>query len=168
MSQHDTFIRDSIDHGVAHLVKLSGENSRDHGFHDDWPDPIAYGEGHDPALRSAIAEKLALIHEEVSEALGEIRSGHDPLGTYYSQTTKLQDVVGRLETETITYHREQQFNEDGIPQLKPEGFLVELADAVIRIADLVYLVDGTDEFLSALEEKHAYNATRPFKHGRKF
>ena len=42
----------------------------------------------------------------------------------------------------------------------------ELADIVLRILDLaghrgVRLVD-------AMEAKHAYNLTRPFKHGRKF
>jgi len=47
---------------------------------------------------------------------------------------------------------------------KPEGFGVELADCVIRILD-------TCEFLGIdleqmIKEKHEYNKTRPYKHGK--
>ena len=43
---------------------------------------------------------------------------------------------------------------------------VELADAVIRIADLCgYLGIDLDTVIS---EKMAYNETRPFKHGKRF
>lgn len=43
---------------------------------------------------------------------------------------------------------------------------VELADAVIRIADLCgYLGIDLDAVIS---EKMAYNETRPFKHGKRF
>lgn len=49
---------------------------------------------------------------------------------------------------------------------KPEGVAVELADAVIRIADLCgYLGIDLDTVIS---EKMAYNETRPFKHGKRF
>ena len=49
---------------------------------------------------------------------------------------------------------------------KPEGVAVELADAVIRIADLCgYLGIDLDAVIS---EKMAYNETRPFKHGKRF
>lgn len=48
---------------------------------------------------------------------------------------------------------------------KPEGFGVELADAVIRIADLCgYLqIDLAEE----IERKAAYNESRPYRHGGK-
>lgn len=132
---------------INELVTMAGENSRDHGFHEDWPVapsgvpfdetvPLAEAATHERQLQLAIVEKLALIHEEISEALGEIRSGHHPLEVYY--------------------------RDDG----KPEGLMVELADAVIRIADLAFLLDGDLE--AAIEEKHAFNATRPHKHGRQF
>lgn len=49
---------------------------------------------------------------------------------------------------------------------KPEGYGVEIADVVIRIADLCGFL-GLD--LEALvREKHAYNQTRPRKHGKRF
>lgn len=162
---------------INELVTEAGTNSRDHGFHDDWPAPgypivTATGEpaadvpeewveGHEMDMRRAITEKLALIHEEISEALGEIRSGHDPLKVYYTQKVRDPDFEG-----VATHVNQINDPDDGTPHLKPEGFMIELADAVIRIADLAFLVGGDLE--AAVLEKAEYNRTRPYKHGRKF
>jgi hypothetical protein len=165
-----------IDLGQRAHIEAAGTNSRDHGFHDDWPlAPEGLEEGpltpvilerHKTQLRRAITEKLALIHEEISEALGEIRSGKDPLEIYFSETIKYKDG---FETK---FHKEQvhDITEDGErkPRYKPEGFLVELADANIRISDLVFLVEGADEYVEADRVKREYNQSRPYKHGRKF
>jgi len=152
-----------IEAGTMALVKASGENSRDHGFHEDWPKTRRMPfdsevEQNKTDQRRAIAEKLALVHEEVSEALGEIRSGRDPLEVYF------------VSKETGIEYEEQQYDVHGIPQCKPEGFLVELADANIRIADLAYLVGDLDgaHLAAATAIKAEYNRTRPYKHGRKF
>ena len=84
-----------------------------------------------------IGEILALIHSEVSEALEVYRlKGKDSL-------------------------KEKWFDEKG----KPEGFTVELADVVIRIADLCGEL-GLD-LESALTTKLSYNQTRPYRHGDK-
>ena len=84
-----------------------------------------------------IGEILALIHSEVSEALEVYRlKGKDSL-------------------------KEQWFDEKG----KPEGFTVELADVVIRIADLCGEL-GLD-LESALTTKLSYNQSRPYRHGNK-
>lgn len=49
---------------------------------------------------------------------------------------------------------------------KPEGVPVELADAVIRIADLCgHLEIDLEE---VIETKIAYNEGHPYKHGKKF
>lgn len=48
---------------------------------------------------------------------------------------------------------------------KPEGFEIELADAVIRIMDLCGALGINLE--SAIETKHEYNKTRPYRHGNK-
>ncbi len=48
---------------------------------------------------------------------------------------------------------------------KPAGFAIELADAIIRILDTAQWL-GVD-LQPALEIKHAYNKTRPYKHGKK-
>ncbi|ALY10598.1 pyrophosphatase [Arthrobacter phage Tank] len=155
-------------------INAAGGNSADHGFHDDWPhrntsaDISGESETYKANLRRAITEKLALIHEEISEALGEIRSGRDPLEIYYSTTIKLKDDSGKTVSEETVYYDKQSYDADGKPLCKPEGFLVELADANIRINDLVYLVDGEDKYVEADRTKRHYNTTRPYKHGRKF
>lgn len=154
---------------IEELQFWSGVNSRDHGFHDSWPvHPPVDLEPHEEAayqrqLQLAVTEKLDLIHSELSEALEEIRKGHDPLHVYYTQTIKHKD------REMVYHFDEQEYvTENGVkkPTLKPEGFMVELADAAIRIADLAYLVKGDLE--AAIAEKHEYNRTRPYKHGKKF
>ncbi len=48
---------------------------------------------------------------------------------------------------------------------KPEGFWVEIADAVIRAMDLAGRFDVDLEHIIAL--KHEYNKSRPFRHGGK-
>jgi NTP pyrophosphatase (non-canonical NTP hydrolase) len=47
---------------------------------------------------------------------------------------------------------------------KPEGIPVELADALIRIAD--FCGRNNIDLEKAIEEKHAYNVGRPYKHGK--
>ena len=47
----------------------------------------------------------------------------------------------------------------------PEGIAVEMADCIIRILDWCGK-EGID-IEAILEEKHAYNKTRPYRHGGK-
>ena len=49
---------------------------------------------------------------------------------------------------------------------KPEGLPIELADAVIRIADLCGYYDI--DLNAVVHQKLLYNRTRPAKHGKKF
>ena len=154
---------------IADMQYWAGVNSRDHGFHDSWPvHPPVDLEPHEEAeykrqLQLAVTEKLDLIHSEISEALEELRKGHDPLKVYYTLTTKEGDreIVDRFDKQIF----EKKHGVD-LPTLKPEGFIVELADAVIRIGDLVYLLGG--DLQAAIKEKADYNWTRPYKHGKKF
>lgn len=87
-------------------------------------------------------------------------------GTYPSLGEKLMLTVSEL-AEAMEELRKNSdptlvYTVDG----KPEGFGVELADAVIRIADLAEKC-GLD--LGALIRlKMRYNATRPHRHGKKF
>jgi NTP pyrophosphatase (non-canonical NTP hydrolase) len=85
-----------------------------------------------------VMEKLALIHSEVSEALEDYREGR----------------------MTLTYEDIHLS-----PPNKPIGFPSELADILIRVADLAGAL-GID-LNKALLEKMAYNETRPYRHGGK-
>lgn len=57
---------------------------------------------------------------------------------------------------------EKYYREDG----KPEGVPVELADVIIRCMDMAefYGIDLEE----AIKEKHQFNKTRPYKHGKRF
>ena len=49
---------------------------------------------------------------------------------------------------------------------KPEGIAVEMIDCVIRILDWCGRMGVDVE--AVLEQKHRYNMTRPYKHGKQF
>lgn len=84
---------------------------------------------------------LALIHSEVSEALEEYREyGIGGLG---KNTGRRYVQIGR----------------------KPEGFAHELADIIIRVADLAGHLNV--DLSRAVKEKMDYNATREYRHGNK-
>lgn len=121
------------------LVVDSYANSVEKGFWDDILVIPTSPEEHVPVpvpFKYAISAKLALIHSEVSEALEELRDG---------------DLVG----DTL-----MRYTDTG----KVEGFASELADIVIRTADLCgYL--GID-LEAVLVAKMAYNKSRPRLHGR--
>jgi NTP pyrophosphatase (non-canonical NTP hydrolase) len=48
---------------------------------------------------------------------------------------------------------------------KPEGLPIELADVIIRVCDMAEYL-GID-IENAIVAKHAYNKTRPYRHGGK-
>lgn len=88
---------------------------------------------------------IALVHSELSEAIEEYRG-----------------MADHREISLID-HEYSKDNAGG--PAKPVGVAVELADAVIRIADLC----GRHgiPLAEALKEKLAYNKSRPHRHGGK-
>ena len=85
------------------------------------------------------SDAVALFHSEITEAFNEWRDGHEIDHIYFDEE-----------------------KDD-----KPEGFLVELADEVIRIAEYVEEEGLTNMFCYVMELKLAYNTTRPRRHGGK-
>jgi hypothetical protein len=83
----------------------------------------------------AVLAKLALVHSELSEAVEEARED-----------------------------RWTEWHSSSKPD-KPEGFVIELADAVIRLFHIAGLL-GLD-LEAAVRDKTAYNETRPHRHGGK-
>lgn len=69
-------------------------------------------------------------------------------------------------SEALEFYRKYGcvINIDGTTS-KPEGFGVELADVIIRVADMAELY-GLD-LEEAINIKMAYNRTRPYRHGGK-
>jgi len=98
----------------------------------------------------------------------EVLNNYGPEGAGMYIDRKLLLAVGELieaQEELRSGHAtdEVYFNDE-----KPEGFLVEAADAVYRIFGLVGELNLVDEFVQAFEVKKQYNASRPYKHGRAF
>lgn len=87
------------------------------------------------ALPTTVGDRLMLVTSELAEALEEIRAGHAVDEIYFS---------------------------DGG---KPEGYPVELADAMIRILDEFDRIQLDAE--SVIRLKMDYNHTRPHLHGGK-
>jgi NTP pyrophosphatase (non-canonical NTP hydrolase) len=96
----------------------------------------------------SFGESIALIHSEASEALEDFRNGREVTEVWYENA----DLKTR-------------FNAPITPNCKPCGIPSELADIVIRVMDVCghYGID----LEAAIQEKMAYNATRPQRHGGK-
>ena len=118
---------------VEQVQKQSHELAKKKGWWPGYKSPDDIG-------RRNLAEALALIHAEVSEALEELRNC-DGDKQWPSQTR--QDKTG-----------------------KPLGLPIELADIIIRVADMAEAL-GIN-LSAAIIAKHAYNETRPNRHARQF
>lgn len=108
-----------------------------------------------------LGSKLMLVAGELGEAQEEIRSGHGINETYYTLSVPTELLDGDQSTEDVIARMLEE-GQSG----KPEGFPVELADAVIRLFGIAY--EAGIDLPTAIEEKLAYNATREFKHGKQF
>lgn len=92
---------------------------------------------HDRDDKVGAVDRLMLTVSELSEALEELRDGH-----------AVNEVYFRPDKPT-----------------KPEGFPVELADALIRILDLAE-TSGIRDFDRIVAQKLNYNLTRGYRHGK--
>ncbi|MEK8133136.1 hypothetical protein WMW72_35260 [Paenibacillus filicis] len=121
---------------INELVKAAHANAIDKGWYEE---PRSFG------------DKIALIHSEVSEALEDHRNGNNPQTVWY----EIKDTDGQIIKSNLLESE----------KWKPCGIPSELADIVIRVADMCgyYGID----LEKAISEKMAYNATRPHRHGGK-
>jgi len=107
-------------------------------------------------LRNYYANKLLLVVSEVVEAHDELRKGRAIDETYYSSPS--HDYMDADEADAYLV-------EHGFPA-KPEGFLSEASDVVIRMFDLCN--EAGLDLPAMIQEKLAYNATRNHMHGKAF
>ncbi len=80
-------------------------------------------------------------------------------------TEKLALITSE-DSECLEDVRDGNMEEIEGPKGKPLGFPSELADVVIRCFDLAGMLNINLE--GAIIRKHAFNKSRPMKHGRKF
>ena len=98
-----------------------------------------------------LPEILMLIVSELSEALEEYRKG---------------DMMdGRISRMHYYSGGGYVANVPTVCCKKPEGIAVEVIDALIRILDWCGK-EGVD-VEALVKEKHEYNKTRPYKHGKR-
>jgi hypothetical protein len=120
---------------IKYLIRKAHETACSKGW---WGNTPGSRKTHRPPL-----EVAALIHSEISEFVEEAR------------------MVAATRQAELIYGLPGYRIEEG----KPEGRLIELADAVIRIAD--YCGRMGWDLDKALKLKMAYNRTRPHRHGGK-
>lgn len=104
---------------------------------------------HDADQPRTDGDCIALMHSELSEALEEIRNDRPPV---YQRHSTVQNII-------------LPGGDGWSLRMKPEGTLIELADCVIRIMD--YCGKKGWQLDHAIALKHAYNRTRPYRHGGK-
>lgn len=120
------------------FAKEVHQNAIEHGW---WDEKRTFG------------EIIALCHSELSEALEEHRNQRPNLYT----NCKNEDlkVKGGGGCGVCAYCSAN----------KPEGIATELADCIIRILD--YCAHVGIDIEKAIQLKHEYNKTRPYRHGGK-
>lgn len=115
---------------------------------DDWVDDVhklavskGWWDGVDVPSADQILAKLMLVNTELAEAAERVRSPDFKPDEYW----ETRGAVGKPG--------------------KPDGFGVELGDAVIRLMDLCGKLKISLE--RSIRNKHYYNETRPQRHGGK-
>lgn len=106
---------------------------------------------------TSLTERIALVHCELSEAVECIRN--DEPGIWQTGTVKSP----LLEEDAIV--KVFPISDKWREHVKPEGVLVELADAVIRVMDICES-QGWD-LEEAIRLKHHFNKSRPYRHNGK-
>jgi NTP pyrophosphatase (non-canonical NTP hydrolase) len=134
------------------LVDGAYETAKSKGWHDV---PATFG------------DRIALVHSEASEALEAYRENNtDAFGPF--EKLFRSAVTGNLTRAKFEFVVEQ--DEFGLPKEvlkmnKPEGVWSELADVVIRVADMCGLYGINLE--EAVTAKMEFNKTRSYRHGGK-
>lgn len=120
------------------LAREAGQIARDKGF-----------------IEASIAEDIALMHSELSEALEDHRAGCSPREVWYEEKG----------VEGVKHSLMFPGGDTSSSPRKPCGIPSEISDVIIRA---LHFCDKHEiDIGKAVREKMLYNATRPYKHGGK-
>ena len=131
---------------INELTEAIHSNAKEHGW---WDEPRSFG------------EIVALCHSELSEALEEDRAGRPMV---YCKCTEDGEPCDGINCDYF-----ETFDGDcknGCLNPKLEGVATEMADCIIRILDWAGYA-GVD-MEQIILQKHEYNKTRHYKHGKKY
>lgn len=176
MQARSEYSEEGIKRSLRRLQSRIGKANALKGFHDHGSQVREtverdYHEGTIQALRDHRTSRVALIITEASELIDEIRNGREFGEVYYSGG--LACPSGDKCAQGCEMDEREPFDALVHPR-KPEGPLSELADVIIRALDLGYEEHdessrhGDIDLIDMIFLKLAYNATRPYKHGKKF
>ena len=180
MQARSEYSEEGIKRSLRRLQSRIGRANARKGFHDHGNQVREtverdYHEGTIQALRDHRTSRVALIITEASELIDEIRNGREFGEVYYSggPACLAEADDGIPCTQGCKMDEWEPVDVLGNPR-KPEGPLSELADVIIRALDLGYEEHdessrhGDIDLIDMIFLKLAYNATRPYKHGKKF
>lgn len=128
-----------VEQGLSTLMRAVSKTTHAHGW---WTDDDGNRQDRN------MGEMIALMHSELSEAIECHRNSEPDL--WYDFGDGERWAIGR--------------NDEGV-QGKPCGIATEFADVIIRILDTCETLGIP--LIEALLQKHAYNITRPYRHGGK-
>lgn len=154
---------------IDELAVKINQTARDHGF---WDKERNFG------------EMLMLVTSELAEALEEDRNGKPSVywkcpGCGWESLNEVPDEIGHYIPMSIgswqdvlrsfgLYRRDIPCGYTG--KMKPEGALVEIADAIIRLCDTGQAEASKTRFTLGwvIEHKMEYNAQRERMHGKAY
>lgn len=151
-----------MDKTLREIMFECHQNARDKG----WWLPYMARENQIRMLSAdQILSKLMLINTELAEAAEEARlPNFDPQAVYFKDETQTSGP-GSYATKVDWPKHEDGKLSMSHPLTKPEGFGVEIADALIRIVDLCAAMNI--DLPTLVEIKHQYNKSRSQRHGNK-
>lgn len=101
-------------------------------------------------------EAVTLIASEVFEALDDIRDDKRVDAIY---------LDGQFAGRVADQHAMPRIYVQAEMGAKPTGVATELADVIIRVLD--FCAENNIDIEAVMRIKHAYNKTRPYRHGGK-
>jgi len=122
----------------------------------------------DKGKRKTVLECLMMAVTELGEAVEELRT--PTLPPIYQIQIQYDGEAICVTPQDKCYYRETgevytRFKFKWDPGIKPEGWVIEIADCLIRLADTC--AHEKVDLVKALELKMAYNKMRDYRHGNK-